>query len=637
MRRWFSRLPIHQKLVVTALAVSTAALAVASLGLLLIDIWLFRATARDEVASLARLIAENTAAAVSFDDVEAARANLDSVGERPNVRRVCLYGADGTLFAGVSKPSVTPCGPARPTDVDSFVVIGVSAVRWNDRELGSVYVERDLSDIGPRVLAFGATLLGLVILGAGVAMMVAHRIHRTISSPIAQLASAARDFDPNIERGAMAAVHVSEDEVGELVRAFGEMEQRVRESSRRLIDSNTALQTEVDTRRRMQAEREVLLEREREASRLKDEFLAAVSHELRTPLNAILGWLQVLSTAPPSEQTMAKALASVRRNAHAQNRVIEDLLDVSRIITGKLQLQLAAIDLRAVIESALETMVPTAIAKSIHIDSSVPSVACIVQGDYDRLRQIAWNLLSNAVKFTPPGGAIQLRLVATRDNFVLSVTDTGIGISAPFLPYAFDRFRQADGSTTRQFGGLGLGLAIVKELTDLHGGTVDVRSDGEGKGSTFILTLPRFMDRPSIDVTGATVDPLPRLDGVQVLAVDDNLDALDVAAAALSEVGAHVRQALCADDAITLWQLAPSDVVLCDLAMPSADGFELLRRLRRTDAAGERVPAIAVTAYASEHYRQSCLDAGFQAHVAKPYDTVELIKTVALAVERNSP
>jgi CheY-like chemotaxis protein len=387
----------------------------------------------------------------------------------------------------------------------------------------------------------------------------------------------------------------------------------------------------------MQAEREVLLERERQASRLKDEFLAAVSHELRTPLNAILGWLQVLSTTPPSEQTLVKALASVRRNAHAQNRVIEDLLDVSRIITGKLELQLAAIDLRAVIESALETMAPTATAKTIHIDSSMPPIACMVHGDYDRLRQIAWNLLSNAVKFTAPGGAIQLRLIPAMDNVVLSVTDTGIGIAAPFLPYVFDRFRQADGSTTRQFGGLGLGLAIVKELTDLHGGTIEVRSEGEGKGSTFILTLPRFVDRPHIDVAAATVEPLPRLDGVEVLAVDDNLDALEVASAALSEVGASVRQALSADDAMTLWQLAPSDVVLCDLAMPFADGFELLRRLRLTDVAGASVPVIAVTAYASEHYRQGCLDAGFRAHVAKPYDTAELIRTVARAVERTLP
>jgi signal transduction histidine kinase len=617
-----------------ALAVTTAALVFATVGLTIIDVWRYRTAAADDTASLASIIAENTAAAVAFEDHAAARDSLATVRVRPSVGRACLYLPTDKLFEGFGRTANSACPRSRPENVTWRVVAGTAPVERNGRVLATVYVERDLTEIGARVAVAGVTGFAMLVLAATVAFGLAHRLHRTVSTPIAQLASAARGLDPEGDRSALPEVHAAEDEVGDLVRAFTEMLRRVRDANARLVDSNVALQHEVEERRRMQAEREQLLAREREASRLKDEFLAAVSHELRTPLNAILGWLQVLATTKPTQQTIAKALASLTRNAQAQNRVIEDLLDVSRIITGKLQLKLDAVDLRAVVESTIETVAPVATAKGIHLDTDVPTAACMVHGDYDRLRQIIWNLLSNAVKFTPPGGGVALRLAHDTDRYVLSVTDTGAGILESFLPHVFERFRQADGSTTREHGGLGLGLAIVQELADLHGGTVDAASDGEGRGATFRLILPQFVGQSTIPAGHAAApDPLPRLDGIRVLAVDDNLDALDIVTAALSDAGALVQNASSGSEALDLWRKAPSDILVCDLAMPFMDGFEVLSRIRQLDAAGKVVPAIAVTAYASDEYRQRSARAGFQGHMAKPYNTSELIRAVAAAVE----
>ena len=636
MTRWFGRLPIHRKLVVMALAVTTAALVVATIGLVIVDVWRYRSTAADDTESLARIIAENTAAAVAFEDHKAARDSLATVRVRPHVRRACLYLPDGKVFEEFGHSPEWTCPSARPERVTWRIVTGTAPVTRNARVLATVYVERDLSDIGARVAVAGLTGLAMLLLAAAVAFALAHRLHRAVSTPIAQLASAARALDPDGNSNSLPEAQATEDEVGDLVRAFTEMLRRVRDANTRLVDSNVALQREVEERRRMQAEREQLLARERDASRLKDEFLAAVSHELRTPLTAILGWLQLLAHTKPTEQTIAKALTSLTRNAHAQNRVIEDLLDVSRIITGKLRLKLDAVNLRSVVESTIETVAPAATAKGIHLDADLPHVPCIVHGDYDRLRQIAWNLLSNAVKFTPPEGAVRVRLSPDRDRYVLSVTDTGVGIPSSFVPHVFERFRQADGSTTREHGGLGLGLAIVKELTDLHGGTVYAASEGEGRGATFTLILPQFVGQ-TIDLPAdlsAAPDPPVRLDGVRVLVIDDNRDALDTITAALSDVGALVRTASSGHEALDLWRERPSDVILCDLAMPGMDGFQVLNRIRQLGATGKSVPAIAVTAYASEEYRTRCVREGFRGHLAKPYNLSELKRMVACAIER---
>jgi signal transduction histidine kinase len=301
--------------------------------------------------------------------------------------------------------------------------------------------------------------------------------------PIVKLATAAGDIGfGEDDRPRLAEITAPPDEVGQLVGAFRSMVER-------LLQSNETLRKEVEQRRQVEIEREALLERERHTSRLKDEFLAAVSHELRTPLNAILGWVQMLGTMPLDAAMTGRAIASIGRNARAQTRVIEDLIDISRIVTGKLHLRMEPVDLRAVIDSAVDVVRPVAASKEIVIRSELPEGVHMVNGDQDRLRQVFWNLLSNAVKFTPSFGTVAVSLRADGAAYEVSVVDSGIGIRPEFLPHVFDRFRQADGSMTREHGGLGLGLSIVKELVEGHGVAVSVTSGGEGRGAMFTIRL----------------------------------------------------------------------------------------------------------------------------------------------------
>ena len=324
-------------------------------------------------------------------------------------------------------------------------------------------------------------------------------------------------------------------------------------------------------------------------------------------------------------------MASISRNAQAQAKVIEDLVDVSRIVTGKLLLRLQPVDLRVPIDAAVEVVRPVGAGERHSTSTCMTSDAGrIVSGDRDRLQQIVWNLLSNAVKFTPAGGHIT---VTTRERgaaYEIEVRDTGMGLAPEFLPYVFDRFRQADGSTTREYGGLGLGLSIVKDLTELHGGTVHVSSDGIGKGATFTIQLPALIGpTPTIDATVRDdVDP-GALAGRRVLAVDDNTDALDVVTMALTSAGATVRTVTCGIEAVQEWQREPADVLVCDLAMPQIDGFDLLRRIREIDREAGRVTrAVALTAHATAEYREQSEHAGFLQYIAKPYRRSDLVRAV---------
>jgi signal transduction histidine kinase/ActR/RegA family two-component response regulator len=630
VRRWFAQLPIHRKLVVMALEVTTTALVLAMLGLMAIDLWRYRITAKDDTASLARVIAENTSAAVTFKDAEAARNSLSTVRVRPTIQRSCLYLPNGMLFAGFAKSADFTCPASQPSREPWRVVAGAAPVVRNGRVIGTVFVERDLPEIGARIAVAGFTGLGMLLLAGAAAYAVAHRLHRSVSTPITELASAARAIGPESKGELLPQVHAGEDEVGDLVRAFNDMLGRVQYATTRLVESNEQL-------RRQEADREQLLLREREANRLKDEFLAAVSHELRTPLNAIVGWVQILSTTTANEQTIAKAIASIGRNAKAQTRVIEDLVDVSRIVTGKLNLRFDPVDLREVAESAVDVIRSTAQVKGVTLTVTLPREPCFVSGDRDRLQQIVWNLLSNAVKFTPHGGDASLVLRRLAHGFELEISDTGAGISASFLPNVFDRFRQADGSTTREHGGLGLGLAIVKELSELHGGVVTASSEGANRGATFTVRLPELAGfQPSFSAPiEQTHAESAILSGVVVLAVDDNIDALDVLATSLASSGATVRMAATGDAALREWDREPADVLICDLAMPHMDGFEVLKGIRARDIARGRVtPVIALTAHASDEYQTRTRAAGFDFHVSKPYQIGDLVRTVLAAMER---
>lgn len=631
MRRWFEALPIHRKLIALAFGVSAVALVLAVAGLSLFEVARFRAGAVEDARALAQLIAENTAAAIVFDDERAAAETLATVRVRPVINRACLYRMDGSLMAAYLRRPGDGCR-IHPQERRTWRVVTAGAdVVSNSRVVGRVFVDRTLADLRGRIIA-GAIAALITLVAAGlIALALAQALQRIVSRPVVALAQAARGIGLR-QSYEVPVIPAPPDETGELVRAFGEMVQRVGDANAALTRTNEALRREIAERRRMEDEREALLAREREASRLKDEFLAAVSHELRTPLNAILGWTQILTTTTPTEETRAKALASLSRNAHAQSRVIQDLLDISRIITGKLQLMLDAVDLRSVVESAIEVIDPVASSKGVVVSADVPTVSCVVRADYDRIRQVLWNLLSNAVKFTPSGGEVRVRLDAEGESYAITVSDNGIGIAPGFLPFVFDRFRQADGSTTREQGGLGLGLAIVKELVELHGGTVHAESAGIGQGAVFTLHLPRMARLPgrAQDDQPTHDGELPRLDGVSVVIVDDNVDARDIAASALTSAGAAVRAFEAGGAAVNEWRHAPADVLLCDLAMPGMDGFEVLERIRRIDAAdGRHTPAIAVTAYASGVYRERCLAAGFQEHLVKPYLTADIVRGVA--------
>ncbi|HUP96442.1 MAG TPA: ATP-binding protein [Usitatibacter sp.] len=405
--------------------------------------------------------------------------------------------------------------------------------------------------------------------------------------------------------------------------------------------------------RKSAEERKLLLESERHAraaaeraSRMKDEFLATLSHELRTPLSAILGWAHLLrSRESPGAEELRKGLETIERNARMQTQLIEDLLDMSRITSGKVRLDIQPVMPATFIEAALETVRPAAEVRGVRLQSLLDSEAGPVSGDPGRLQQVVWNLVSNAIKFTPKGGRVQVLLERINSHIEICVADTGVGIEPEFVEHVFGRFRQADASSTRQFGGLGLGLAIVKQLVELHGGTVRARSEGKDKGSTFVVHLPLLVAKPAgtpvsrehprtareVATDFSPVD----LAGVRVLVVDDQPDARDLVARILGECHAQVSTAANATEALALVERERPAVIVSDIGMPDVDGYELLRRIRALGAArGGSVPAIALTAFARSEDRTRALHRGFQVHVAKPVEPAELIATVASVAGR---
>ena len=365
-----------------------------------------------------------------------------------------------------------------------------------------------------------------------------------------------------------------------------------------------------------------------EANRLKDEFLAIVSHELRTPLNPILGWSQLLAGGKLDRERTAMGIATIERNAKLQSKLIDDLLDVSRILRGKLNLNKISLDLKLIINSALATMQLAAEKKSIAIKSeSEPNVGRVF-GDAQRLQQIVWNLVSNAIKFTPEGGRVTVSLKQVGTQAQLQVRDTGKGIESEFIPYVFERFHQAQSSSTREFGGLGLGLAIVRHLTQLHGGTVTVESAGIGQGTSFSVKLP-VMDTPTGQIHQPTQESVQpnRFSGVEILVVDDEIDSLDILTLVLEQEGAKLISAASATAALDVMSQTTPDLIISDIGMPEVDGLTLMTQIRQLPA-GKNVPAIALTAYAGEMDRQSSFDAGYQKHIAKPIDIPELITAI---------
>jgi PAS domain S-box-containing protein len=379
------------------------------------------------------------------------------------------------------------------------------------------------------------------------------------------------------------------------------------------------------------------------ANRMKDEFLATLSHELRTPLNAILGWAKILRSQDVDQEDLNDGLAAIERNSSIQAQLIEDLLDISRIISGKLTIDVQRVNLVEVIEAAVSAVKPAADAKGIELEKALDALASPISGDASRLQQVVWNLLSNAVKFTPKGGRVQVLLERVESHVEIAITDTGQGIAHDFLPHVFERFRQADGSTTRRHRGLGLGLSIVRELVDIHGGSVRVSSPGEGLGSTFIVVLPIAATFPDLASTETVRQDGYRdgnshcrdgnLAGIRVLVVDDEHDARQLLRRVLLGCQAEVALAGSPMEAIELVETFKPDVLVSDVGMPEQDGYDLIRQVRELRS-GRELPAAALTAFARAEDRRRALLAGFQTHVAKPVDPARLIAVVATLVGR---
>jgi signal transduction histidine kinase len=453
----------------------------------------------------------------------------------------------------------------------------------------------------------------LTLVAGGVALLVvalglATIVGRRITAPIAALSTAAKTFG---EGGA-------------------------------LPDSRPAGVSEVEDVRRAFAEAATLVERRaveaEAANRAKDEFLAVLSHELRTPLNAVYGWARMLQAGQLDATASVRALDVIVKQSNAQVQLIDDLLDVSRVITGKMRLDVRPVDLKSVVDNALDAVRPAAAAKEIRLQSALDPRAGPITGDPDRLQQVVWNLVMNAVKFTPRGGRVRVALQRVDSHVEIVVSDTGRGIEGHVLPFIFDRFRQADSSTTRAHAGLGLGLALAKHLVDLHGGSLSAHSDGEGKGATFVVTLPLAPTEgaPGRAPLGRTALPQAAptvgadLNGVRVLLVDDDAEALELATTILAGAGAEVRASRTAAGAFEMLQQWRPDVLVSDIEMPGEDGYSLIRKVRALDPqAGGRTPAVALTAYGRRHDRTLSLTAGFSMHVPKPVDPGEFTAIVA--------
>ena len=418
----------------------------------------------------------------------------------------------------------------------------------------------------------------------------------------------------------------------EAAQAKSELEQlmaQMREANERLVVGTVRAQT--------------MTEDAEQANHLKDEFLATVSHELRTPLNAVLGWARMLGSKQLPPDRAGHAIATIERNASALAHLIDDLLDVSRIVAGTLRLAPQPVDLVAVAQAALDAVRPLAATKNVQLAFS-PDLPAIepVSGDAGRLQQVIWNLLANAIKFTPEGGRVDVFIEPSNDHMEVRVVDTGQGISPDFLPHVFERFRQADDATTRRHTGLGLGLAIVRQLVELHGGTVHAASQGVGRGATFTVRLPisageaqagqaaALGERRTAASTASPMPRLPRLDDLRILVVDDNADGRTLTSLVLTQAGASVKAVASVREALQMLEVERPDALVSDIGLPDEDGYALIRQIRQHEAEhGGFLPAVALTGYARAEDRARILAAGFQAHVPKPVEPVELTAAIA--------
>ena len=580
---------------------------------------------RETLASLesqTMLVAMNSSAPLAFSDRYSAAEALDAFRARPAVASATLFDVNGAAFARYSREGENASSPLAVAFTQRWVR-EVAPVEDRGQVLGRIEVTYDLRDM--QVHLWRSLLLSaLVSLAAvGLVYLFSLRIKHVLVEPIALLGRTAREVSETKDYS-LRARKVSEDELGMFTDSFNQMLEQIQKQDREI-----------------QASRLEALQ----ASQLKDEFLATLSHELRTPMTPILGWAQILQRSSNDPAKVLQAAEVIERNARAQNRIVDDLLDMSRIISGKVRLDVRVTDVAAIVEAALDTVSAAAQARGIALESDVEPGLARVRADPHRLQQVLWNLLSNAIKFTGSGGRVDIEVRRAGANVEIAVRDTGQGISPTFLPHVFERFRQADSSNTRHHAGLGLGLAIVKELVELHGGSVRAHSDGSGQGSTFTVSLPIAVpsgEEPAVFKLGTT--PMPatrtmenRLAGLRVLLVDDEADARTLVADILRGAGARVDCAASASEAMEMFAASAPDALLSDIGMPGENGYDLIRRVRALSIeSGGGVPAIALTAFARPEDRSRALAAGYQLHLTKPVEQHELLAALSSLVARGA-
>ena len=600
------RLSIRQKLTAMLMLASTALLVMAAIAFAVWDFYRFRADMRADLVTQAQIVLENTIAAITFHDPEAAGETLEMLEVHPHTQLACLYLPNGELFAfRVFRDPSDTC----PAAVSPGMSLAPNRMLVTEEQRGRsrgarLLVAIDLDAHRARLETQATAVAILIAAGLLISFLISTLLQSIVARPIAALAGTARSI---ADRGdySIRAANPTEDEIGVLVQAFNRMLDEIQHSQR---------------------ERAELLIREQEANRLKDEFLATLSHELRTPLNAIVGWVHLLRRGQLPEDEQRHALDRIDRNAHAQARLVQDLLDVSRITTGKLLLDIQEMDLATVANNAIDACRPAADARQVALECHCPLVLPTM-GDPDRLQQVVWNLISNAVRFTPAQGTVTVSAQRDGEHDLIEVRDTGAGIEPQFIPFMFEPFRQADAASTRAHGGLGIGLTIVKRLTDMHGGTVAVNSEGLGKGATLTVTLPVRRAAPTVSPSAPRIRAAS-LTQATVLVVEDDEDTLQLLESTLKMAGANPVGARSVADAMRVVEGRRFDALVSDIAMPGQDGYTLMTLLK--DRLGPSMPevSVALTAYAGRADREKALNAGFSEHLAKPVNPDVLVRTL---------
>ena len=617
----FRNLPIRRKLRWVFLATSGLALLLATSALLVLEIVTYRQQLVDTTSMQAGLVGYNAAPALAFNDRKAAEETLRALRVDRQILAATVFARGGEIFARYLRDGSTPGSVPAPPDGEArrwrFVgdrLVVDEPIALDGERLGTVRVVASLERVYELAGRYAAAVVAVFVLSLALVLPVVNRLQRVIATPIAELVDKATRVSAEKDY-AVRASRTTSDELGVLVDAFNEM---LSEIQRRDAD--------------LQRARDVA----ESANRAKDEFLAVVSHELRTPLTSILTWARMQQNGALPTAEVQRGAQIIERNARSQAQIIDDLLDLSRITAGKLALDVSLVDVAPVVEACVEAIRPTAEIKGVELQATIDPKAMLVLGDAERLRQVFVNLLSNAVKFTARGGRVQVAVRREDSRAVVTVSDTGKGLAPELLPHVFERFWQADTTTTRVHGGLGLGLSIARHLVELHGGTIEARSPGEGLGATFSVEIPlsaRASDGKervvpalgSVDVPQASA-----LEGVEVLAVDDDEDTLETLRTLLARHGARVRGVRSAQQALAALATRRADVIVSDIGMPETNGYQLIRLVRDLPlAAGGRTPALALTAFARADDRMRALAAGFQMHLAKPIEPDELVAVVS--------